>query len=161
MCLLPLRDSPRRLLLNTPSCAAVGLRKHTLHGDTHYSAAACMLHKAAEARHQHAHHPSLTMAGHACITDRMLQNIKLVENVKKLAAKKNVTAGQMALAWLHHQVLQKTTHASCPGALCMFCIGAYLPTCLPWVCNEPFLGPVLSFNQLHAVVKSKTSMRPV
>lgn len=34
----------------------------------------------------------------------MLQNLKLVENVKKLAAKKNVTAGQMALAWLQHQV---------------------------------------------------------
>ncbi|KAL3149998.1 hypothetical protein ABBQ38_013354 [Trebouxia sp. C0009 RCD-2024] len=31
------------------------------------------------------------------------KNIKLVENVKKLAAKKNVTAGQMALAWLQHQ----------------------------------------------------------
>lgn len=34
----------------------------------------------------------------------MLQNIKLVENVKKLAAKKGVTAGQMALAWLQYQV---------------------------------------------------------
>ncbi len=33
-----------------------------------------------------------------------MQNLKLVENVKKLAAKKNVTAGQMALAWLQHQV---------------------------------------------------------
>lgn len=31
------------------------------------------------------------------------KNLKLVENVKKLAAKKNVTAGQMALAWLQHQ----------------------------------------------------------
>ncbi len=37
----------------------------------------------------------------------MLQNIKLVENVKKLAAKKGVTAGQMALAWLQHQVQLK------------------------------------------------------
>ena len=36
-----------------------------------------------------------------------LQNLKLVENVKKLAAKKNVTAGQMALAWLQHQVPRK------------------------------------------------------
>ena len=35
----------------------------------------------------------------------MLQNLKLVENVKKLAAKKHVTAGQMALAWLQHQVI--------------------------------------------------------
>lgn len=31
------------------------------------------------------------------------KNLKLVENVKKLAAKKNATPGQMALAWLQHQ----------------------------------------------------------
>ena len=55
-----------------------------------------------------------------------LQNIKLVENVKKLAAKKNATAGQMALAWLHHQVALRAAHASCPGAQCMFCVCAYL-----------------------------------
>ena len=41
----------------------------------------------------------LTLFWHAA-----MQNLKLVENVKKLAAKKNVTAGQMALAWLQHQV---------------------------------------------------------
>ena len=39
-----------------------------------------------------------------CGKDCMLQNMKLVENVRKLAAKKGVTAGQMALAWLQHQV---------------------------------------------------------
>ena len=42
----------------------------------------------------------------------MLQNIKLVDNVKKLAAKKNATAGQMALAWLQHQVQCKMCHAT-------------------------------------------------
>ncbi|DBA67927.1 hypothetical protein WJX79_000034 [Trebouxia sp. C0005] len=31
------------------------------------------------------------------------KNLQLVENVKKLAAKKNVTAGQLALAWVQHQ----------------------------------------------------------
>lgn len=41
----------------------------------------------------------------------MPQNIKLVDNVKKLAAKKKVTAGQMALAWLQHQVQCKTCQA--------------------------------------------------
>lgn len=87
----------------------------------------------------------------------MLQNIKLVENVKKLAAKKNVTAGQMALAWLQHQVLQKFAHVSCPGVLCMFLICAYLHTCLLRVCNEPFLASVLRPNQLHG--KLQTSVR--
>ncbi|KAK9803294.1 hypothetical protein WJX72_008926 [[Myrmecia] bisecta] len=31
------------------------------------------------------------------------QNLKLVANVKELAAKKGVTPGQLALAWVHHQ----------------------------------------------------------
>lgn len=57
-----------------------------------------------------------------------LQNIKLVENVKKLATKKNVTAGQMALAWLHHQVAQEL-HV--PGFLCMSLVGAYLHAHVP------------------------------
>ena len=39
-----------------------------------------------------------------------VQNLKLVENVKRLAAKKNATPGQMALAWLHHQVLSAMTY---------------------------------------------------
>lgn len=37
----------------------------------------------------------------------MLQNIKLVENVKKLADEKGLTAGQLTLAWLQHQVQYK------------------------------------------------------
>ena len=33
------------------------------------------------------------------------QNMKLVENVKVLADKKGCTPGQLALAWVHAQVL--------------------------------------------------------
>lgn len=39
----------------------------------------------------------------AC-TNILVQNLKLADNVKRLAQKKGVTSGQMALAWLHHQV---------------------------------------------------------
>lgn len=31
-------------------------------------------------------------------------NLQLVQHVKRLAAKKGVTPGQLALAWVHHQV---------------------------------------------------------
>ena len=44
------------------------------------------------------------MCGHLLIHWLLSQNLKLVENVKQLAAKKNVTAGQLALAWVQHQV---------------------------------------------------------
>lgn len=44
------------------------------------------------------------MCGHLLIQWLFWQNLKLVENVKQLAAKKNVTAGQLALAWVQHQV---------------------------------------------------------
>ncbi|KAK9808782.1 hypothetical protein WJX72_003563 [[Myrmecia] bisecta] len=35
--------------------------------------------------------------------DAFDQNLKLVANVKELAAQKGVTPGQLALAWVHHQ----------------------------------------------------------
>ena len=44
-------------------------------------------------------------AAHCCVC--LLQNMKLVENVQALAQKKGVTASQMALAWLQHQVCRQ------------------------------------------------------
>ena len=48
-------------------------------------------------------------------SDGLLQNMKLVENVKALAQKKGVTASQMALAWLQHQVLKQRRQRHCRG----------------------------------------------
>ena len=51
----------------------------------------------------------------------VLQNLKLVENVKKLAAKKNATPGQMALAWLQHQVCMFKMRHLTVYCLCVTC----------------------------------------
>ena len=73
-----------------------------------------------------------------------MQNLKLVENVKMLAAKKNVTAGQMALAWLQHQV---TTGSSvCQSACCMQALS--VPGCM----RKSHLLCALSLNKVCILI---------
>jgi hypothetical protein len=48
----------------------------------------------------------------------MAQNLDLVEKVKELAAKRGVTAGQLALAWVHAQVSRGHMKEHALGWMC-------------------------------------------
>ena len=66
----------------------------------------------------------------------VLQNVKLVDNVKKLAAKKNVTAVKMALAWLQQQVQLKMCQSMSVEPFCMFRQHAGLQAHVPYVTSQ-------------------------